>query len=53
MNPGQGFMYYSSSVTPKTLIFQNGAKARRAYINFGRINKQPIEVVPTEDKPSL
>jgi hypothetical protein len=52
MNPGQGFMYYSSSVTPKTLIFQNGAKARRAYINFGRINKQPIEVVPTEDKPS-
>ena len=52
MSPGQGFMYYSSSATPKTLIFQNGAKARRAYPNFGKIKKQPVEVVPTEDKPT-
>ena len=50
--PGQGYMYYSISTTPKTLIFQNGVKARRAYPNFGRINKQPIEVEPTEDKPT-
>ena len=45
--PGQGYMYYSNSTTPKTLIFQTGAKAHRAYPNFGKINKQPIEIVPT------
>ncbi len=50
--PGQGYMYYSNSTTPKTLIFQTSAKAHRAYPNFGRINKQPIDVVPTDIKPT-
>ena len=47
LKPGQGYMYYSGSSTPKTLTFQTGAKTRRAYPNFGKINKQLIEVNPT------
>jgi hypothetical protein len=45
--PGQGYMYYSNSDETKILVIQTGSKARRTYPNFGKINKQPIEIVPT------
>ncbi len=52
MIPGQGYIYNSESQEVRTLTFPSGAKARHAYPNFGKIKKQPIEVVPTEDKPT-
>ena len=45
--PGQGYMYYSNSDETKILVIQTGSKARRTYPDFGKINKQPIEIVPT------
>ena len=48
LTPGQGYMYNSVSSETKTLVISTGAKTRRAYPNFGKITKQPIEVIPTE-----
>jgi hypothetical protein len=52
LTPGQGYMYYSAAPGVKTLVISTGAKARRANPNFGKIKKQPIEVMPTEAEPT-
>ena len=48
MIPGQGYMYYSNSNDEKELTFQTGAKAHRAYPNFGQLPKQSFKVMPVE-----
>ena len=45
--PGQGYMYYSNSTEPKTLIISTGAKMHRAYPNFGKLPKQVKKATPT------
>lgn len=45
--PGQGYMYYSNSIEPKTLIISTGAKMHRAYPNFGKLPKQVKKATPT------
>ena len=45
--PGKSYAYKSNSTQTKTLIFQTGAKAHRAYPNFGNSKNQLIEVNPT------
>jgi hypothetical protein len=41
LEPGQGYMYYSDSTTPRRLVFSTGAKTRNVS-NFGSFAKQPI-----------
>ena len=48
LQPGQGYMYYFNGSETKPLIISTGAKARRAYPNFGKITKQPIKLIPME-----
>ena len=47
LEPGKSYAYKSNSTQTKTLIFQTGAKAHRAYPNFGNSKNQLIEVNPT------
>jgi hypothetical protein len=42
LEPGQGYLYYSPSSTPRTLVYNTGAKTRA---NFGSFTKQPIKKV--------
>lgn len=46
--PGQGYMYYSNSTEPKTLIISTGAKMHRAYPNSGKLPKQVKKAKPTD-----
>jgi hypothetical protein len=47
LEPGKSYAYKSTSSQSKTLVFQTGAKARRAYPNFGKSKEQLKEVNPT------
>jgi hypothetical protein len=51
LEPGQGYMYYSSRSEQRTLVFPTGAKTR-SVANFGSLTKKQFKITVTDNSKS-